>query len=294
MQLTADIPVAPELPTSITLEGGKGELGHGGHSQLQRGYDHQTDCRVAVKFLDGEMAKCHDYRERLRREAEWLYRIDDKRVPRLYTYVDSCDPCIVMEYVDGESLKERIDDQSKPRLTAPELQHIGAEVADVLVGTHAAGIVDRDITPGNIMIDSDDGVHVVDFGIATDRPFWGQEPTLSMAPVGDSLTATGSILGTLGCVAPEVLEFQPLSPQVDVYGLGATLYCAAVGHAPFEATTVRDLANKQRTEDIQPMAQLRPDIPAELSETIDQALAMDPRDRPNPIEFKEALLAVAA
>jgi serine/threonine protein kinase len=293
MQLAADVPVAPELPAYITLEGKKGELGRGRRSQLQLGYDHRAERRVAVKFLDEDAATSQEHRERFRREAVWLYRIDDERVPQLYTFVDSLKPCIVMEYVAGESLEARIKDESQDSLTPAECQHIGAEVADILFGAHAIGITHRDIKPGNIMI-YPDGTDVVDWGIATDRPFWGEEAQSPAEAIGDSLTATNGVVGTLSYMAPEVLQPQPLSPQVDVYGLGATLFHALTGHPPFEAGDAVELTEKQETEDIQPLAELRPDIPAGLCETIDHALAMDPRKRFNPIEFKEALLAVAA
>ncbi len=173
---------------------------------------------VAVKVLNPQGTEGINARRRLAREVETMRRVRSPYVAEvLDADVTGEFPYIVTRYVAGPTLEEMV--RSHGPLPAPGLRRLGHGMAEALAAIHAAGVVHRDLKPGNVML-ADDRPVVIDFGIAQS---------------GDAtrLTQTGLVMGTPGYLAPEVIEGQPSSPASDVHCWGTTMAFAATGHLPF-------------------------------------------------------------
>ena len=178
---------------------------------------------VAVKVLNPQGTEGTNARRRLAREVETMRRVRSPYVAEvLDADVTGEFPYIVTRYVAGPTLEEMV--RSHGPLPAPGLRRLAHGMAEALAAIHAAGVVHRDLKPGNVML-ADDRPVVIDFGIAQS---------------GDAtrLTQTGLVMGTPGYLAPEVIEGQPSSPASDVHCWGTTMAFAATGHLPFGGGSV--------------------------------------------------------
>ncbi len=231
----------------------------GGSAAVWRALDERTGRPVAVKRLHPHLAGDEHAIERLRREATAMGAVEHPNVvPVRDIVIDADGPAIVMDYIDGRSLAERLTEDGT--LTEPEAIHIATEVADGLAAAHAHGLVHRDVKPANILLGSDGRARITDFGIATE-----------IENDGTALTAADGVVGTMRYLAPERLAGEPAVPATDVWGLGAVLYEMLTGNVPYPATTVVERAESARDMPVRPAA-----VGAPIWAVIERALAGDP------------------
>ena len=255
------------------------ELGRGAASVVYRATDAALKRRVALKVLPPERAADASTRERFRREAEMAARLSHPSIVPIHA-VDERDglPYVVMAFVDGESLEERLARAPRPPLA--EVRRILVDIADALAYAHSRGIVHRDVTPGNIMLEAGTGRPLLtDFGIAR------------AASEHPRLTAVGIAIGTPAYMAPEqALGDSEVDGRADIYSLGVVGWQMIAGAAPFESPTTLGMLMKQVAEPVPALASRRPDVPFDLATAIERALAKTPDDRwGDAAQFRDAL-----
>ncbi|UCD24849.1 MAG: serine/threonine-protein kinase, partial [Gemmatimonadota bacterium] len=259
------------------------ELGAGGMATVYLAEDLKHRRRVAVKVLKPELAEALGT-ERFLREIETAARLHHPHVLPLYDSGEA-DGLLyyVMPYVEGESLRERLDREKQ--LPLDEALHITREVADALSYAHSHDVVHRDIKPENILLESGHAL-VADFGIATAVSQSGY----------DQLTETGIALGTPVYMSPEqAAGSRELDGRSDLYSLGCVLYEMLAGQPPFTGPTTESIVRQHLTADPPSVTNIRQAVPAHVAGTIERALAKTPADRFSPAaQFAEALQPTAA
>jgi Protein kinase domain len=255
-------------------------LGRGGMADVYDAVDTRLNRAVAVKVLRPAMASRPDVRRRFEDEARAAAKLSHNNVVAVFdTGEDDGVPWIVMERLSGESLASRLV-PGQPLETVWVLQMAG-DVLGALSAAHAAGVVHRDIKPGNILIGDDGCAKVTDFGIAK-----------SVETVGDSTTA-GLLLGTPRYLSPERVAGKASTASSDIYALGVVLYEALSGRRAYEGDTPMTVAHAVQSTAPPPLSQLRPDLPADLIALVDKAMARDPARRfATAREMAAALAAV--
>ncbi len=237
-------------------------LGAGGMGEVLLGYDERLERPVALKRVRGAGSERH---RRLRREAQMVARLSHANIVQVHDLVDTDDGVVVvMEFVEGRTIAEELRDGPFEIERAIDL---GRQIARGLDAAHAAGLVHRDLKPANVMVSADGTAKVLDFGIAK---------SLS----GDSMTATGAVLGTYRSMSPEQALGQTVDGRSDLFALGALLYEMLTGVSPFAATTPFDTLQKVTEGTPTPAGDLRPDAPAALLALINASMAKDPAARP--------------
>src|SRR4030088_2546054 len=241
------------------------KIGAGGMSTVYRARDLTLERDVAVKLMHREIAADSDHLERFRREARAVAQLSH---PHIVGVIDAGEdegrPYIVFEYVEGETLKERI--RRLGRLPVTEAVAYAIEIARALGAAHARHIVHRDVKPQNVLIDEEGSAKVTDFGIAR---------TLDE----EGLTADGRVLGTTDYVSPEQALGQPVTGQSDLYSLGIVLYEMLTGEVPFKGENQVAVAMKHVREEIPDVQGKRPEVSAALAAVLDTATAKRQEDR---------------
>ena len=237
------------------------QIGTGGMSTVYRSFDTVLERPVAIKLMHREIASHSEQLERFRREARSVAQLNH---PHIVTVIDAGEdegtPYIVFEYVDGETLKERI--RRCGRLAIPEAIAYAIEIARALGAAHERGIVHRDIKPQNVLIDPEGSAKVTDFGIAR---------TLEE----EGLTADGRVLGTTDYVSPEQALGHPVTGQSDIYSLGICLFEMLTGDVPFKGDSQVAVAMRHVREELPDVQMLRPEVSAALAAVVDRATAKD-------------------
>ena len=254
------MPVTEHLPKSLGPYRLQDRLGEGGMGVVHLARDPEGR-PVAVKVLHPLGTEGVNARKRLAREVETMRRVRSPYVAEvLDADVAGEFPYIVTRFVPGPTLDEMV--RTRGPLSGPGLRRLAHGMAEALTAIHAAGVVHRDLKPGNVML-ADDRPIVIDFGIAQ---------------AGDAtrLTQTGLVMGTPGYLAPEVIEGQPSSPASDVHSWGSTMAFAATGHLPFGGGSYETIFYRI----ISGRADLS-GVPAPLVPLIAAALARDPSHRPS-------------
>lgn len=240
-------------------------IGQGGMSTVYRALDETLQRRVAVKLMNREVLSDSDQLERFRREARAVAQLNH---PHVVGVIDAGEdegrPYIVFEYVEGETLKERI--RRGGRLPIPEAVAYAIEIARALGAAHARHIVHRDVKPQNVLIDEEGSCKVTDFGIAR---------TLDE----EGLTADGRVLGTTDYVSPEQALGHPVTGQSDLYSLGVLLYEMLTGQVPFRGESQVAVAMKHVRDTLPDVQAKRPEVSAALAAVIDRATAKRVQDR---------------
>ena len=244
-------------------------LGAGGMGEVWRGRDTRLDRSVAIKILPAEFAQNAQFKLRFEREAKTISQLNH---PHICTLYDVGDNYLVMELLEGESLAERI---AKGPMPLEQVLRYGMQIADALDKAHRAGIVHRDLKPGNIMI-TRPGAKLLDFGLAKDfgTLFDAEGPTRHK-----SLTAEGTVVGTLNYMAPEQLEGRPVDARTDIFALGAVLYEMATGKRAFEGQSKASLIASILTSEPPPITAIQPMTPAAFDRVVRTCLAKDPDER---------------
>src|SRR5690349_7456420 len=234
-------------------------IGQGGMSTVYRALDETLQRRVAVKLMNREVVSDSAQLERFRREARAVAQLNH---PHIVGVIDAGEdegrPYIVFEYIEGETLKERI--RRGGRLPIPEAVAYAIEIARALGAAHARHIVHRDVKPQNVLIDEEGSCKVTDFGIAR---------TLDE----EGLTADGRVLGTTDYVSPEQALGQPVTGQSDLYSLGVVLYEMLTGEVPFRGENQVAVAMKHVRESIPDVLRGRPEVSATLAAVVEMATA---------------------
>jgi serine/threonine-protein kinase len=240
-------------------------LGEGGMATVFGGSDRLLGRKVAIKVLARQYAKDPTAVERFRREAQAAAGLNHPNVVSVFdTGSDDGIHYIVMEQVEGRTLADVILKQGA--LQPSRASDIAVGVCRALSSAHENGMVHRDVKPGNVLLTADGGVKVADFGIAR------------VASV-DTLTATGSVLGTASYLSPEQARGGSIDARSDIYSLGCVLYEMLTGKPPFDGDTPLSIAYKHVEEEPVPPSSLNPAVPPELEAVVTKAMAKDPDDR---------------
>jgi eukaryotic-like serine/threonine-protein kinase len=240
-------------------------LGQGGMAKVFRGTDQVLGRTVAIKVLSPQFADDAQFVARFRREAQAAAALNQPNIVGVFDTGSQGDVhFIVMEYVEGRTLRDVI------RADGPLLPERAAEIADAvaraLETAHEAGMVHRDIKPGNIMLTSDGEVKVMDFGIAR-------------TSTGDTLTQTAAVLGTASYLSPEQAQGQPVDARSDLYSLGCVLYEMTTGRSPFSGDSPVAIAYKHVKDDPVAPSRINPDVPSDLESVILKSMAKNPANR---------------
>ncbi|MDX2260391.1 MAG: serine/threonine-protein kinase [Gemmatimonadales bacterium] len=251
------------------------ELGRGGMGTVYLARDVALDRPVAIKVLHPALAADPEQRERFLREARTGARLSHPHIVPIYA-VEAQDDLVyfVMGLVDGENLGDRI--RREGPLRGEDAERILREVAWALSYAHAMGIVHRDVTIENILLERQTGRAVLaDFGIAAAVDREGAD----------------ALLGTPSYIAPEVIQGAPATPASDLYALGVTGWTMLAGHTPFMADDTSALLLKHLTEPVPPLLRAAPGTSSRLARALEAAMAKDPAERPDGAEGWLALLA---
>jgi hypothetical protein len=260
------------------------KVGAGGMSTVYRAYDPTLERWVAIKLMHRDISTDPDSLERFRREARAVASLNH---PHVVTVIDAGEdegnPYIVFEYVEGETLKDRI--RRLGMLPVPEAVAYAIEIGRALSAAHAARLVHRDVKPQNVLIDAEGRAKVTDFGIARSMEAHG-------------LTATGRVLGTTDYVSPEQALGHPVTEQSDIYSLGIVLYEMLTGEVPFQADTQVAVAMKHVRDPLPDVQRRRPEVSAALAAVVDRATVKDTERRYKTVDEMdhdlEEVLAIEA
>jgi Tol biopolymer transport system component len=251
-----------------------GPLGSGGMGEVYRARDTRLTRTVAIKVLPADLRLDPAARERLEREARAVSVLNHPHICTLYDVGQEGDVSfLVMEHVDGESLAQRL--AAGPMQLAQALS-IGADLAAALDVAHRHGITHRDVKPANVML-TRTGPKLLDFGIAKLR-----STTTGFGDGGDttqSKTAEGTVVGTVGYMAPEQLEGRDVDARTDIWALGVVLYEMVTGKRPFAGTSPASVVGAILKDDPAPISATQPLAPAALDHVVSTALAKDPDAR---------------
>jgi len=256
-------------------------LGAGGMGEVYRAHDSRLGRDVAVKVLPQHLSAQPEVRARFEREARTVSALNHPHICTLHDVGREGDTdFLVMELVEGETLAMRL---ARGPLPTDDLLRIGAQIADALDRAHRAGVIHRDLKPGNIML-ARSGAKLMDFGLARAAGMTGTVATASAAltqspTVAQPLTAEGTIVGTFQYLAPEQLEGKEADARSDLWALGCVLYEMATGKRAFEGATQASLISAIMRDVPRPMADLAPMSPPGLERLVLALLAKDPAER---------------
>ena len=250
------------------------QIGRGGMGTVWRADDEVLGRQVAIKRLHARPELSVDELgtlfERTRREARSAARIAHPNVIVVHDVVDDDGrPCIVMEYVPGSTLADLLKDGRT--LPYQEVARIGLDMVAALRAAHAAGVLHRDVKPGNVLLGAGDRIVLTDFGIA-------------MTDGTSTLTKTGEMVGSIHYMAPERIRGLTPGTASDLWALGATLYQAVEGRPPFRRVTAMETAYAIATDPVEPMKQAGP-----LEPLIEALLIKEPDERPTAAQTERAL-----
>jgi serine/threonine protein kinase len=261
-----------------------GKLGVGGMGVVYEAVDVRLGRLVALKFLRDELTGDPDAVRRLRREAQTIAGLNHPNICTLYEFDEHEGATfIVMERVEGRNLKVHMAQQ---RLATADVVAIALQVTTALEAAHAAGIVHRDIKPGNIIVGAGGAVKVLDFGLA--RRF--MLPDSGEVLIGGS-TVLGRPLGTASYMAPERILQLPLDPRSDLFSLGVVIYEMATGRPPFAGASPSETVTNILENDPVPLTQLSPHRPLQLEWIVSRLVAKRAEERYQSAEALRAALA---
>ena len=247
-------------------------LGRGGMSEVYRGFDAQLRRPVAIKRLRPDLAMNPVYRARFRREAQAAGRLSHPAIVAVYDTGEEFEatgpsiPFIVMELVEGRSLRDALRQQG--RVSPVRALELTASVLDALACSHAAGIIHRDIKPGNVMLSDGRAVKVADFGIAR-----------AVSDSSGTATMAGTVIGTAQYLSPEQGRGEAADARSDLYSTGCLLYELLVGEPPFVGDSMVSIIFQHISEPPTRPSAANPDISADIDGIVMKALAKDPADR---------------
>jgi serine/threonine protein kinase len=251
-------------------------IGEGGMGEVYVAKDTTLGRRVAVKFLPEYVGSNPDRLRRFKQEARTASALSHPNVCVIHEISETDDgrPFIAMEYIEGVTLRQRMNDRAMKLGNALD---IAIQIADALTAAHEAGVVHRDIKPENIMIRRDGYVKVLDFGLAklTERPSLDDSPTMSTL----LNSSPGTVMGTAGYMSPEQARGVAVDVRTDIWSLGVVLYEMVAGRPPFAGATPTDVVVAIVEKESAAICQHVEAVPAELERIVKKALRKDPEER---------------
>jgi serine/threonine protein kinase len=243
-----------------------GVLGHGGFGVVFRAFDEVLQRVVAVKLLAPRLAATSPARKRFLREARSYAQVRHENVVQVYAIEEQPLPYLVMEFIPGETLQQRLD-RTGP-LDVQEVLRIGRQIAEALTAAHLTDLIHRDIKPANVLIEGgpQQRVKLTDFGLAR-------------AADDASLSQSGVVAGTPMYMAPEQARGESLDHRADLFSLGSVLYVMCTGRPPFRATTTFGVLKRVAEDDPRPIREIIPEVPAWLCRVVEKLHAKDPAAR---------------
>ena len=263
------------MATEARLLGGRYELGevlgYGGMAEVHIGRDVRLGRDVAVKVLRPELARDPSFQGRFRREAQSAASLNHPSIVAVYDTGEDrqgnvSTPYIVMEYVEGRTLREVLE--AEGRLLPRRALELTAQICAALDQAHRAGIVHRDVKPGNVMLTPSGEVKVMDFGIA--RAVTGTAATM---------TQTAAVIGTAHYLSPEQARGEHVDARSDVYSTGCLLYELLTGGPPFSGDSAVAVAYQHVREDPVPPSRIEPDVTPAIDAIVLKAMAKNPANR---------------
>lgn len=254
-------------------------IGVGGMANVYKGRDVRTGNQIAVKVLKEEFLDNEELVRRFKNESKAISILNHPNIVKVYD-VSVTDQLqyIVMEYIDGITLKEYLKQRSGA-LTWKEVVHFATQVLSALDHAHSKGIVHRDVKPQNIMLQADGSIKMMDFGIAR----------FSRA---QSQTVSDKAIGSVHYISPEQAKGDHTDARTDIYSVGVMMYEMLSGKLPFDGTGAVSIAIMQISEKPKPLAEVAPNIPVGLRQITEKAMEKDPADRYQSAQ--EMLDAIAA
>jgi serine/threonine protein kinase len=278
-ETSADLPTAQEESDLAFLQpstspGSLGRLGHyevrevigrGGCGIVLKAFDEKLERIVAIKVMAPELAATSPARKRFLREARATAAIRHENVVSIYAVEEQPLPFLVMEYIDGNTLQQRLD-RTGP-LDVRDVLRIGQQIASGLAAAHAKGLIHRDIKPGNILLENrTDHLKITDFGLARSAD-------------DASMTQSGVIAGTPLYMSPEQAQARDIDHRSDLFSLGSVLYVMCSGRPPFRAATSLAVLRRVVEDQPRPIQGIMPEVPAWLVAIIGRLHAKAPEDR---------------
>ncbi|SNR62029.1 Stk1 family PASTA domain-containing Ser/Thr kinase [Blastococcus mobilis] len=264
-----------------------GVLGRGGMAEVHRGRDLRLGREVAVKVLRSDLARDPSFQVRFRREAQASASLNHPAIVAVYDTGEDrtttgATPYIVMEYVEGETLRDVI--RREGWLSPERAMSLSADICGALDFSHRNGIVHRDVKPGNVMITPQGTVKVMDFGIAR-----------AVSDSAATMTSTAAVIGTAQYLSPEQARGESVDARSDVYSLGCMLYELVTGAPPFTGDSPVAVAYQHVREDPKLPSSINPAIPAELDAILLKAMSKNPANRyQSAAEMRNDLLRALA
>jgi serine/threonine protein kinase/Tol biopolymer transport system component len=264
-------------------------LGAGGMGEVYRARDTRLDRTVAIKVLNSQLVASAELRGRFEREARVISQLQHPHICTLYDVGhENGTDFLVMEFLEGESLADRV---RRGALPVADVVQIGIEVAEALDKAHRAGILHRDLKPGNIML-TKTGAKLLDFGLAKplnamapaaggsgSAPSFTATPTLTSPSPVSPLTTQGTVLGTIQYMAPEQIQGKEADARSDIFSLGSVLYEMATGQRAFQGKSQIKVASAILEDDPQPVRTVQPKVSSALDHVVSTCLAKNPDER---------------
>ncbi len=255
-------------------------LGRGGMAEVYKAYQASLDRYVAIKLLHPFLADDTEFKERFEREARNVAKLRHPNIVQVYDFdfdAESESYYMVMELIEGKTLKDHLTSLGGERLPTTEAIRVVREAAQALAYAHSRSMIHRDVKPANLMIENDGRVVLTDFGIAK-------------IVTGNQFTASGGMVGTPAYMAPEQGLGEAGDERSDLYSLGVILFQLVVGKLPYDAETPLAVILKHLNEPVPSLRDINPDTPPAIDAMVQKAMAKDPEQRfQNADEFLAGL-----
>ena len=259
--------------------------------EVYKARDTRLNRFVAIKVLSAGMAADPEQRRRFVHEAQAASALNHPNIITIYDIVtDAGTQYMVMEYVVGRTLLELLP---KDGLPAPLAIRYAAQMAEALSAAHAAGIMHRDLKPANVMVTGSGLVKLLDFGLAKliDSPVV-DDTADTVTRINAPLTVEGTMMGTVNYMSPEQVEGKKLDARSDIFSFGAVLYEMLTGRCAFKGSSAVATLSAVLRDEVQPIAEIAPDVPFELARIVETCLRKDPEQRFQSMGEVQAVLAV--
>jgi eukaryotic-like serine/threonine-protein kinase len=275
--LLRDDRAGPRVGQQISHYEVLGKLGAGGMGEVHLALDTRLNRKVAIKLLPAEFTSNAERVTRFEQEARAASALNHPNIMTVYEIGEvEQRRYIVTEYIEGETLRQRIAGAPQRRIRLSEALEMAAQVAGALQAAHEAGITHRDIKPENVMVRQHGLVKVLDFGLA--KP--NSTPADSQLSEMDKLsTRDGVVMGTVSYMSPEQARGEKVDHRTDIFALGVMVYEMLSGQRPFDGATASDIVAAVLTKDPEPLGRVAPAVPAGVQRVVTRCLEKQPGKR---------------